>query len=152
MSVLTMYGVTVLTFMMVMYALEDRGRHFILPFTLGCALSSSYGFVSGAWGFGVLEGIWCLLALLRYHREPSTSLSCSRPPMAADSGRLRRLAQSGIHRPPTNTLKSSAVTLSSGRLSEIGGRIACANWDRGITGRSSTARKAARFEGREAKW
>jgi hypothetical protein len=35
--VLTIYGVTVLTFMMVMYALEERDRKFILAFALGCA-------------------------------------------------------------------------------------------------------------------
>jgi hypothetical protein len=71
--VLTVYGATVLTFMMFMYALENRGRHYILLFALGCALSSSYGFFSGAWPFGVIEGIWCLLAFLRYRREPSKS-------------------------------------------------------------------------------
>lgn len=73
MSALTLYGVAVLTFMMVMYALEGRGRRYILLFALGCALSSSYGFFSGAWPFGVIEGIWCLLALLRYRSEPATS-------------------------------------------------------------------------------
>jgi hypothetical protein len=73
MSALTLYGVTVLTFMMIMYALEGRGREYVLLFALGCALSSSYGFLSGAWPFGVIEGIWCVLALLRYRREPSPS-------------------------------------------------------------------------------
>ncbi|MGD0553518.1 MAG: hypothetical protein ABSA93_00920 [Streptosporangiaceae bacterium] len=62
MSVLTIYGVVVLTFMMAMYALEDRNRNFIAAFALGCALSSSYGFLSGAWPFGAVEGIWCLVA------------------------------------------------------------------------------------------
>lgn len=71
MSALTLYGVTVLTFMIIMYALEGRGRRFIPSFALGCALSSSYGFFSGAWPFGVVEGIWCLLAL-RYGGEPAT--------------------------------------------------------------------------------
>jgi hypothetical protein len=73
MSVLTLYGVAVLTFMMIMYALEGRGRRFILLFALGCALSSSYGFLSGAWPFGVVEAIWSLLALVKYQREPTTS-------------------------------------------------------------------------------
>ena len=59
---LTLYGVVVLTFMMVMYALERRGRWFIAAFALGCALSSSYGFLSGAWPFGVVEAIWCVIA------------------------------------------------------------------------------------------
>lgn len=52
--------------MMAMYALERRGRGFILAFAVGCALSSVYGFASGAWPFGVVEAIWCLIALRRF--------------------------------------------------------------------------------------
>jgi hypothetical protein len=52
----TIYGVCALTFMMGMYALEGRGRVFVLAFALGCALFSSYGFWSGAWPFGVVAG------------------------------------------------------------------------------------------------
>ena len=66
MDALTIYGVMSLTFMMVMYALEFRGRVFILAFALGCALSSVYGFLSGAWPFGVVEAIWSLIALRRW--------------------------------------------------------------------------------------
>ncbi len=62
----TIYGVCALTFMMGMYELEERGRVFVLAFALGCSLSSSYGFLSGAWPFGVVEGIWTLIALRRY--------------------------------------------------------------------------------------
>ena len=62
----TIYGVCALTFMMGMYALEGPGRAFILAFAVGCALSSSYGFLSGAWPFGVVEAIWTLIALRRY--------------------------------------------------------------------------------------
>ncbi len=62
----TVYGVCALTFMMGMYALETRGRRFVLAFALGCALSSSYGFLSGAWPFGVVEAIWTVIALRRY--------------------------------------------------------------------------------------
>ena len=54
--------------MMVMYALEARGRQFVLLFALGCLLSSIYGFLAGAWPFGVIEAIWCVLALRRYAR------------------------------------------------------------------------------------
>jgi len=64
--VLTVYGVVVITFMMVMYALEARGAPFVLAFAAGCALSSSYGFLSGAWPFGVVEGIWSVIAVRRY--------------------------------------------------------------------------------------
>jgi hypothetical protein len=62
----TIYGVCALTFMMGMYALEGRGRVFILAFALGCVLSSGYGFLSGAWPFGVVEAVWTLIALRRY--------------------------------------------------------------------------------------
>ncbi len=62
----TIYGVCALTFMMGMYALEGRGRRFVLAFALGCALSSSYGFLSGAWPFGVVEAVWTVIALRRY--------------------------------------------------------------------------------------
>ncbi len=70
---LTVYGVTVLTFMMVMYALEGRDRRFVMAFALGCALSSSYGFASGAWPFGVIEAIWCAVAVHRYFRRAAAS-------------------------------------------------------------------------------
>lgn len=66
MSAITIYGVVVLVFMMAMYALEGRGRRFVAAFALGCALSSSYGFASGAWPFGAVEAIWCVIALRRY--------------------------------------------------------------------------------------
>lgn len=69
--VITIYGVAALTFMMVMYAMERRGRMFVLAFSLGCALSSGYGFVSGAWPFGVVEAIWCLIAVRRYRTRPT---------------------------------------------------------------------------------
>ena len=62
----TIYGVCALTFMMVMYALEGRGRSFILAFAGGCVLSSIYGFLSGAWPFGVVELIWAGIAMRRY--------------------------------------------------------------------------------------
>ena len=68
---LTIFGVVALTFMMTMYALESRSSRFILAFALGCALSSAYGFSSGAWPFGVVEGIWTVIALRRYQRARS---------------------------------------------------------------------------------
>jgi hypothetical protein len=64
----TIYGVCALTFMMAMYALERRGRGFILAFAFGCVLSSAYGFLSGAWPFGVVELVWAAIAVRRYHQ------------------------------------------------------------------------------------
>ena len=66
MVAITAFGVVALTFMMAMYTLEHRHPRFIAAFAVGCALSSVYGFVSGAWPFGVVEGIWTVIALRRY--------------------------------------------------------------------------------------
>jgi hypothetical protein len=62
----TLYGVVALTFMMVMYALESRSPRFVLLFAVGCAASSLYGWLSGAWPFGIVELIWAGIALRRY--------------------------------------------------------------------------------------
>jgi hypothetical protein len=69
----TTFGVVALTFMMVTYALERRGPGFVAAFALGCALSSLYGFLSGAWPFGVVEAIWTLVAGRRFMRAVSAS-------------------------------------------------------------------------------
>ncbi len=62
----TVYGVCAVTFMMAMYALERRGRGYVLAFAAGCLLSSAYGFLSGAWPFGVVEVVWAFVAVRRY--------------------------------------------------------------------------------------
>ena len=66
---ITIYGVCAVTFMMTMYALERRGRRYILGFAAGCVLSSAYGFLSGAWPFGVVELVWSGVAVRRYFTE-----------------------------------------------------------------------------------
>jgi hypothetical protein len=72
--IVTLYGVVALGFMMVMYALEHRNRRFVAGFAGGCVLSSAYGFLSGAWPFGVVEAIWAVVAWRRYRAEVSRSL------------------------------------------------------------------------------
>ena len=62
----TLFGVIAVSFMMLMYALEKRGRRFVAGFALGCVLSSAYGFASGAWPFGIVEGVWTIIALQRW--------------------------------------------------------------------------------------
>lgn len=65
----TVYGVLALSFMMLMYALEDRGKVFTLGFAVGCAMSSVYGFLAHAWPFGIVELVWAGVALRRYQRR-----------------------------------------------------------------------------------
>jgi hypothetical protein len=64
---ITVYGVVALSFMMLMYLFEKRSPIFVLAFAAGCALSSSYGFLSGAWPFGVVEGVWTGVAIHRWY-------------------------------------------------------------------------------------
>lgn len=66
---LTVFGACAVTFMMLMYALERRGRAFVLAFAVGCALSSAYGFLAGTWPFGIVEAIWAMIAVARWHRR-----------------------------------------------------------------------------------
>ena len=41
----------------------------------GCALSSAYGFASGVWPFGVVEAVWCGVAVHRYARGPAPNIA-----------------------------------------------------------------------------
>jgi hypothetical protein len=71
--VLTLFGASAVSFMMLLYALERRHSGFILAFACGCALSSAYGFLAGTWPFGVVEAIWTAVALHRYRTRRSSS-------------------------------------------------------------------------------
>jgi hypothetical protein len=70
MDALTLFGLVAVTAMLVTYALEDRSHWFVLLFAMSCVLGSAYGFLQGAWPFGVVEAIWTLVALRRWHLRP----------------------------------------------------------------------------------
>ena len=63
---LTLFGLFSVTAMLVFYALESRSRWFVLAFAGSCLLGSAYGFLQGAWPFGVIEAIWSFVALRRW--------------------------------------------------------------------------------------
>jgi hypothetical protein len=65
-SRLTIFGLFAVTAMLVCYALEARSPWFILAFAGACALGSVYGFLQGAWPFGVVEAIWSMVAIHRW--------------------------------------------------------------------------------------
>jgi hypothetical protein len=69
MSRLTMFGLFAVTMMMVCYTLEPRSRWFVLGFAVACLLGSAYGFLQGAWPFGVVELVWSGIALRRWWRR-----------------------------------------------------------------------------------
>ena len=63
---LTLFGLFAVTATLVCYALEHRSRWYIIGFAVGCILSSVYGFLQGAWPFGVIEIAWAIVALRRW--------------------------------------------------------------------------------------
>lgn len=66
---LTLFGLISVAAMLVFYAVEDWHPHFILAFAVSCVLASLYGFLQGAWPFGVLELIWSGIAYLRWRNK-----------------------------------------------------------------------------------
>ena len=68
-DLLTAYGALAVCAMLVFYALESRAAVFVLAFAGACAASSLYGFLQGAWPFGVVEAVWCVVALGRWWRR-----------------------------------------------------------------------------------
>jgi hypothetical protein len=66
MDALTLFGLFAVTAMLISYALEDRSRWFVLLFAVSCVLGSAYGFLQGAWPFGLVEAIWAVVALRRW--------------------------------------------------------------------------------------
>jgi len=69
MSALTLFGLFAVTAMLVCYALEQRSRWFVLAFAASCGLGSAYGFLQGAWPFGLVEAVWSVVALRRWSRR-----------------------------------------------------------------------------------
>jgi len=69
--VITVFGVAAVSFMITMYALEARHANFTLAFACGCLLASAYGFLSGAWPFGVVEIAWAVIAVRRWQARPA---------------------------------------------------------------------------------
>jgi hypothetical protein len=68
---LTAFGLFAVSAMLIFYTLEPRGRIYILGFAVACALGSAYGFLQGAWPFGLVEAIWAFVALARFRKKES---------------------------------------------------------------------------------
>jgi hypothetical protein len=65
-SPLTLFGLFAVTAMLICYALEKRSEWFILAFAGSCAMGSAYGFLQGAWPFGLVEAVWSIVAMRRW--------------------------------------------------------------------------------------
>jgi len=69
MNALTAFGLFAVTAMLLTYALEKKSPWFILGFAVSCVLGSTYGFLQGAWPFGIVEAIWSIVAVRRWWHE-----------------------------------------------------------------------------------
>ena len=88
MNALTLFGLVAVTAMLVFYVLEERAPAFVLLFAAACALSSVYGFLQGAWPFGIVEAVWGGVAIRRWRtRMPVRELVEERP-IACDMAAL----------------------------------------------------------------
>jgi hypothetical protein len=65
-SPLSLFGLFAVTAMLIFYALEKRSDWFILAFAGSCAMGSAYGFLQGAWPFGLVEAVWSIVAARRW--------------------------------------------------------------------------------------
>jgi hypothetical protein len=72
MDTLTIFGACAVSAMLIFYALEHRAPAFVLAFAAACAASSAYGFLQGAWPFGVVEAIWTVVAFRRWRQRVAT--------------------------------------------------------------------------------
>ena len=66
MNPLTAFGLFAVTAMLVCYAMEKRNPWFIFAFAGSCVLASIYGFLQGAWPFGLVEAVWAVVAWRRW--------------------------------------------------------------------------------------
>lgn len=68
---LSAFGLVAVSAMVVCYALERRSHWFTLAFAGSCVLASVYGFLQGAWPFGIVEAIWAAVAAWRWRTQTS---------------------------------------------------------------------------------
>jgi membrane protein YqaA with SNARE-associated domain len=78
MNALTLFGLFAVAAMLVSYALEKRSPWFILVFAISCVLGSAYGFLQGAWPFGIVEAIWSVVAVRRWWVERAAKRAAGR--------------------------------------------------------------------------
>jgi hypothetical protein len=69
---LSLFGLFAVAAALITYAFEDRSPWLIFGFAVACALSSVYGFLQGAWPFGVIEIAWTIVALRRWWKVTRT--------------------------------------------------------------------------------
>jgi hypothetical protein len=73
MDALTAFGLFAVTAMLITYALESRSPWWTLAFADSCLLGSAYGFLQGAWPFGLVEGVWAVVAARKWRSRRNSN-------------------------------------------------------------------------------
>ncbi|MDB5332334.1 MAG: hypothetical protein JWP03_3485 [Phycisphaerales bacterium] len=73
---LTLFGLAAVSAMLIFYTLEESAPIYTLAFAGACFMGSAYGFLQGAWPFGIVEGIWGLVAIRKWARSRGGSPRC----------------------------------------------------------------------------
>jgi hypothetical protein len=63
---LTLFGLVAVSAMLAFYAIEQKSSWCVLGFAGACVMGSAYGFLQGAWPFGLVEAVWSIVALRRW--------------------------------------------------------------------------------------
>jgi hypothetical protein len=72
MDLLTAFGLAAVSLMLAFYAVEDKSHWFVLAFAGACLMGSTYGFLQGAWPFGIVELIWSAIAIRKWWKRRTT--------------------------------------------------------------------------------
>jgi hypothetical protein len=91
MTGLNMFGLFAVSVMVVSYALETRHSAFVIVFAASCVLASVYGFLQGAWPFGIVEAIWSAVAVRRWWTGRQVRGEATGPIASAAGNRERQL-------------------------------------------------------------
>ncbi len=69
MNSLTAFGFASVAVMLIAYTLESKSRIWTFIFALGCLSSAVYGYVADALPFAVLEGVWAVVAFIKWQNS-----------------------------------------------------------------------------------
>ena len=69
MDALTLFGLFAVSFMLVCYMKEAASPWWTLAFAAGCVMGSAYGFLQGAWPFGLVELAWAGVAMDKWWKS-----------------------------------------------------------------------------------
>ncbi len=66
---LSLFGLAAVSASLLCYTMESRSPWWTLGFAAANLAAAIYGFLQGAWPFGLIETFWALAALMRWRKQ-----------------------------------------------------------------------------------